>query len=208
MVLLLFPQYGVRLTSITEVVGLVTASGGEPGLEAADVSTQSRTTEMTAAAQVFLDHPVIGVGPAMFRYYYDEYTDGVGLRYKYPERVAHNLFLELAADTGILGLGSFLGVVVVTLRSLARVRRRCHHRSPELAAMATAFLLAIVSYLATGLFLSPAYARYFWLIMALAGAACSLGKDPSQPLAARSRSSDMWRQPELHPADPEPELTR
>jgi O-antigen ligase len=91
--------------------------------------------------------------------------------------VAHNLYLELAANTGLLGLGSFLGAVGVTLVSLARVRRRCLDRRPELASMATAFLLAIVSYLATGLFLSPAYARYFWLIMALAWATCRLGAD-------------------------------
>ncbi|MGH9037271.1 MAG: O-antigen ligase family protein [Acidimicrobiia bacterium] len=172
-----FPELGLRLTSVTELAELVNKADGGPGLEGADGSTQSRTTEMTAAARVFLDHPVIGVGPSMFRFYYDDYTDGRGLRTYDGERVAHNLYLELAANTGLLGLGSFLGAVGVTLVSLARVRRRCLDRRPELASMATAFLLAIVSYLATGLFLSPAYARYFWLIMALAWATCRLGAD-------------------------------
>jgi hypothetical protein len=177
LVLALFPQYGVRLTSVTELTSLITASGGEPGLEAADNSTQSRTTEMGAAARVFLDHPLFGVGPSMFRFYYDTYTDGVGLRAKGGERVAHNLYLELAADTGLLGLGSFLAAVGVTLASLARTRKRCLAQHPELAWLATGFLLAIVSYLATGLFLSPAFVRYFWLMMALAWVVCSLGAE-------------------------------
>jgi putative inorganic carbon (hco3(-)) transporter len=170
-----FPEVGLRLTSVPELAELVTASDGGPGLEAADGSVQSRTTEMGAAARVFLDHPVIGVGPSMFRFYYDDYTEGRGLRIKGEDRVAHNLYLELAANTGILGLGSFLGAVGVTLLFLARTRRRLLVRRPEVAAMATGFFLAIASYLATGLFLSPAYARYFWLIMALAWATCTLG---------------------------------
>jgi hypothetical protein len=39
-----------------------------------------------------------------------------------------------------------------------------------------AFVLAIVSYLATGLFLHLSYARYFWFLMALAGAAGAMAK--------------------------------
>jgi putative inorganic carbon (HCO3(-)) transporter len=170
-----FPDLGLRLTSVPELAELVTSADGGPGLEAADGATQSRTTEMTAAARVFLDHPVIGVGPSMFRFYYDDYTEGRGLRVVGDERVAHNLFLELAANTGILGLGSFLGAVGLTLLQLTRVRRRCLSQHPQLAAIATAFFLAITSYLATGLFLSPAFARYFWLIMAIAWATCSVG---------------------------------
>ena len=36
--------------------------------------------------------------------------------------------------------------------------------------MATGFLLALTAYLTTGLFLHLSYARYYWLILALAGA--------------------------------------
>jgi hypothetical protein len=36
--------------------------------------------------------------------------------------------------------------------------------------MATAFFLAIISYLTTGIFLSLAFERYFWLILGLADA--------------------------------------
>jgi hypothetical protein len=59
----------------------------------------------------------------------------------------------------------------VTLRNLERTRKRFAQSRPELANMATAFMLAIITYMASGLFLHFAYIRYFWLMMALAGAA-------------------------------------
>jgi hypothetical protein len=41
--------------------------------------------------------------------------------------------------------------------------------------MATGLLLSIVTYMTTGLFLHLSYARYFWLMLALAGAAAHIG---------------------------------
>ncbi|HSL32690.1 MAG TPA: hypothetical protein VK871_03515, partial [Candidatus Limnocylindrales bacterium] len=45
---------------------------------------------------------------------------------------------------------------------------------PDLAAMAAGFMLALVGYLASGLFLHLSYARYYWLVLALAGAAATV----------------------------------
>jgi hypothetical protein len=58
----------------------------------------------------------------------------------------------------------------MTLRYLARVRKRWIAEEPDLANMATAYMLSIVTYLTTGIFLHFAFIRYFWLIMALAAA--------------------------------------
>jgi hypothetical protein len=53
---------------------------------------------------------------------------------------------------------------------LARARKRWLKAEPEIANMATAYMLSIVTYLTTGIFLHFAFIRYFWLIMALAAA--------------------------------------
>ena len=65
----------------------------------------------------------------------------------------------------------FLAIALITLRGLGRARKRCLHRHPDLANMITAFTLALVAYLATGLALHFSYVRYFWLMLALAGSA-------------------------------------
>lgn len=162
------PQYSQRLTSL-ESFGSMFSDGTE-SVGSSDGATLSRLTEMGAAALVFIDHPVIGVGPGTFPLYYQQYSELVGLRTLNEDRQAHNLYLSIAAETGIAGLACFLFILYVMLRSLARVRKRWMNDDPELANMATAYLLSIVTYLTTGLFLHFAFIRYFWLIIALAGA--------------------------------------
>jgi O-antigen ligase len=165
------PEYRARLVSLQGVTSLVSSDGAGAGQEQADGSMLSRATEGLAALLVFIDHPIVGVGPGMFRYYYQDYAEYVGLRVLATDRQAHNLFLGLAAETGALGLLCFGLVLYVTLRDLHRTRKRWQRTRPDLANMATAFMLAIVTYLATGLFLHFAFIRYFWLILALGGAA-------------------------------------
>jgi hypothetical protein len=162
------PALGDRLASL-EAIGGVLSDGS--GLSAADTSVQSRAAENLTAIAVFSDHPIIGVGPGQFSNYYREYAVDVGGVIKAQDREAHNLYLAMAADTGVLGLTCFLAILAVTLFDLVRARRRWLHLRPDLADMATGLLLAVLSYMATGLFLHLSYARYFWLVMAIAGAA-------------------------------------
>lgn len=167
-VLIAVPSYGARVTTIT---GLLSLLSEDPAGSAADNSLVSRATENLTALSVWADHPLVGVGPGEFPSYYRDYADEIGQSVRAQDREAHNLYLGIAAETGSLGLIAFLGAVIVTLWQLARARRAAMLTRPDLAAMATGFLLAIVAYLASGLFLHLSYARYFWLILALGGAA-------------------------------------
>ncbi len=169
------PQYGLRLASLEAPLRMIT-EGDETDLSSADNSTRSRLTEMAGAAFMALDHPLIGVGPGMSRYYYQAYADRVGLRVLNADRQTHNLYLGVAAETGLLGLFCFLAILFVTLRDLVRARQYWLKSRPELADMATGFMLAIISYLTTGLFLHFAYIRFFWAIMALACATSCIAR--------------------------------
>ena len=168
LVLVAVPEYGNRLVTLDALTSFVSDEGPQ---DAADGSLMSRATENLAAALVFADHPLLGVGPGQFPRYYRDYAELVGIRVLATDRQAHDLYLDIAAETGILGLGAFLAVVLVTLRDLARARRRWSRERPELANLATGFMLAMVSYLTTGLFLHLAFERYLWLMLGLAAAA-------------------------------------
>lgn len=169
-ILLAVPQYGTRLIRLQEVSSIFAGSDG-PGVAGTDGSTQSRITQMIVAAQVFADHPVVGVGPGVYRYYYIDYAKFVGIRAHQTLRQPHNLYLGIAAELGTVGLLSFAMIVGLTLYQLVRVRKRYAQACPDMAHMATGFVLAIVAYLATGMFLHFAYIRFFWLILALTSAA-------------------------------------
>lgn len=170
LVLMVFPQYGKRLASLGALSDLV-ATRDVSEISTADGAIRGRATEMLAAALVFADNPIIGVGPGMFKYYSQKYSREIGLKAISGTREAHNLYLGIAAETGIFGLLCFLMILFVTLRNLAMVRRYWLNKSPDLANLATGFLLSILSYMTTGVFLHLSFVRYFWLILALGGAA-------------------------------------
>jgi putative inorganic carbon (hco3(-)) transporter len=186
------PAYRERVETITAIGG-ATAQAGE--LTSTDESTRSRTTEMLAAGLAFADHPLLGVGPGAFPYYYQHYAQKVGIevrdetqsgpeRGELPRREAHDIALGIAADLGIAGLAAFGGVMFLTLRNLVRARRRSLGRRPELVNLADSLLLALVAYLSAALFLTLAFERYLWLLAALAGAAARIAASRSSSRAS------------------------
>jgi putative inorganic carbon (HCO3(-)) transporter len=160
------PEYGTRLSSLADLM-----PGSGRSLRNADAATRGRLTEMEAAFLMFVDHPIIGAGPAMSRTHYREYAEIVGGKIWAEPRYSHSLYLGLAAEHGLLGLIAFGGLIAATWRDLQRIRKRFRYRSPDRAQLATGLLLALVVYLTTGIFLHASYARYFWLFLGLTGAA-------------------------------------
>jgi putative inorganic carbon (hco3(-)) transporter len=163
------------LGGVTHLAGTQPAS--DPNHDSGNL--RSRATEVVAAGLVFVDHPILGVGPGMFPEYYGEYAQRVQYswleaRVEPEDREAHNLYTGIAAETGAVGLALFFGIVVLTLRQLRTARRLALGRDTELANTTTALMLAVTAYLATGVFLQLSYQRYFWLLMALAGASASI----------------------------------
>ena len=75
------------------------------------------------------------------------------------------------AETGVVGLVLFLAITGIVLRRLWIVRSRWSTTRPEYADLATGIGLGLMAYLGTGVFLSLAFQRYFWLLVALAGVA-------------------------------------
>jgi O-antigen ligase/polysaccharide polymerase Wzy-like membrane protein len=165
LVLVVAPDYVLRLQSLGAADSALSQNAQ------ADAAIRGRATESLAALYVFRDHPVLGVGPQQyFRRYSTQYGNALDIRFLDENRRAHNLYLEIAADTGVLGLVTFLAILLVTMVALWRLARFWRPRSLELATLAQGFLLALVAYMATGMFLQLSYQRYFWFILALANA--------------------------------------
>jgi len=186
LLLVAVPQYWKRLETIGSTVQLLDQDAGGA---ASDGAARRRVTEMMAAVRVFLDYPSIGVGPGMFKSYSEEYGNQDALRRIEGGRRAHSLYLEIAAENGALGLGLFLAAVLVTLVGLAGARRANLEHDPELANLATAYLLALVGYLSTGFFLHLAYMRYFYLVLAFGGAVAQVSYRARSVARRRSAGS-------------------
>ncbi len=165
LLLIAFPQVAQRFSTLGDIF----SSQEEGGIRNTDGSIQGRATEMLAALLVFKDHPIVGVGPGMFRYEMEEYSKIISLKNITGERQAHSLYPGVAAETGILGFVALMGIFFYTLYRLNIARSYwLVMNQMDMANLCTGFLLAIISYMTTGIFLHLAFIRYLWIIMALA----------------------------------------
>lgn len=80
-------------------------------------SLSPREDAWHAGWHIFLDHPLVGAGPNSFGLLYPQYARGDFLVYT---QHAHNGFLQLADDTGLLGLGALVVLAVAVVFALYR----------------------------------------------------------------------------------------
>lgn len=162
-------------------------------------SAEGRIGYWKVAGQVFLDHPVVGTGPETFYATYPLYRDvsaepSPGIADK-----PHNMFLEYAANTGVLGLGAYIAIIGM---AIWYGYRRCRALQGEQRLLLAAFvgmLTAYVTQAAVSIDV-PALALMGWVAI---GAIATLA-DPnvlrrratiteSAPPGLQSSSNSSWR---------------
>lgn len=174
-ILMLVPAYQQRLNSMISAMGVLPGTGH---VQAIETSLQGRMSEMWAAALIFSEQPIGGVGPGNFPPEFLKKAGSLGFQIHAEQRMAHCSYLEIAAETGIVGLLLYLAILGVTLRELWRARQLASDESQ--LTQATAFILVVVVMMSTGLFLSFAFERYYWFILALAAVAATTAQDADQ----------------------------
>ena len=173
------PYLADRVASIGDVAKQ--SLGLQPGgFRNADGASRGRVTEMKAAGLIFLDHPLLGAGPGMAPEYYPDYAALVGGKVRAEKRRSHSLYLQLAAETGVIGLVAFSLVIWMVLHPIDRARRLTRYDDRELWGLVCGLELGVLVFLSTSIFLHAAYIRYAWLLLALAVAAAALPQRQKQ----------------------------
>jgi O-antigen ligase len=110
-----------------------------------DPSNRDRVAMLHSGMRIIHDHPLTGVGPNMIPRVYAQYRDKDAVNATNPH--LHNVPVQIAAERGLLALGTWLWFVVATFAGLVGLLRRGQARTFAGAAMA-----AMVAMLAAGLF--------------------------------------------------------
>jgi O-antigen ligase len=132
-----------------------------------DNSITSRAGSQDVALAMFTAHPLGGVGA-------DNYTVTyrlISMQLNVPDAAEnpHNLYLAIAAETGLAGFLTFTGAMMMVLRGLWRRRAEAMLRDDRVVeGLATSCLLALATYLIGVVFLPIAYPRYLWVLVGLA----------------------------------------
>lgn len=139
-----------------------------------DSSFQERILYMKTAGVMFNDHPLLGVGAGNYTEHYREYSNRVGSSVSSYEdfdkpRFPHSLYLQVAAETGIVGFFIFLIILSVSFFRLLSSYRLFHEKDDTMSAdIVASFSVGFVGYLTTSIILHGDYIRYLWLLFALA----------------------------------------
>ena len=127
-----------------------------------DPSRENRFVLWTAAIDMLKKSPVTGAGLMGFHEYYQNYPLG-------PDRVVqnypHNFFLTFWVETGLLGLVSMIGLIILFYKKIRNLMRS-EYRSLALAAGAGMAMIVLHSLVDVSYFKND-LAVLFWLIYAL-----------------------------------------
>lgn len=130
----------------------------------------SRLKLWKTALMMIKEHPILGVGNGNFVTRYNEYVSKYkDLKYyEYQNYPSHNSYLKVQSELGIIGIVSFLGILVTALfrvKKLYSTTSEVFHKAFYMGVMASiaAFLFMNLS---DNLFFVPKATTYFWFLLA------------------------------------------
>ncbi len=153
------------LARLGTIVGA--ATGSRQAILTED-SLRGRAGAVQAAAGMFADHPILGVGRENYPLYQLQYLEGTGIA-KYAKAIPpHDLYLEIATEHGLVGLVVVGGLLAAAWGALREARRRfLDLQRTRDAALAAWLGIGMIGYLLSSLFLHGAFLYMLWLQLAL-----------------------------------------
>jgi O-antigen ligase len=129
-------------------------------------SLDERSRLLRIGMLMFKDHPLLGVGKGNYLLEYPHYFASAYPLLQSEPRVAHSTPVQLLADTGVLGLLSFLLVVGSAVWLLRRAKKT--QGGAQFTLLVEPVELGMYGYLVASLFMSDDFPRYLWLLIGLA----------------------------------------
>lgn len=150
-------------------VATISDAFGDQNIIREEVSFRGRASETIVAWLMFMDRPVFGVGANNYPVYYQFYSRSLGLDPRAEERQAHNLYLQIAAETGLAGIFVFGGILWSLFKGMQNSWRRLKQVAlDDYTNMFFSFEVGMVGYLVAAFFIHAAYPRYFWMLAGIA----------------------------------------
>lgn len=145
-----------------------------------DPSVVQRISAQQQAWLMFNERPTFGFGPATFPGQVINFADRTDIAPRDPTNAPHNLYAELAAESGWVGLLGWMVVIlgfltITVLGILANPFRRDR-------VLAAAVCAAIVAWSVASIGLHMAYFRTFGVVLALVGALAPMWPVPAEPV--------------------------
>lgn len=166
--------------------------GGEAG--GLSATSSGRTDEWQVALRIFRGHPLGGVGLGSYRaaepaYATQTFNLSVPQYIVRFQQLAHNMYLQVAAELGAVGLLLFLAILALPLRLAARSLQGFADVPTTLEFPVRGLLAGVVGMLAAYLFLSADIEKPLWLVLGLLASVPELLREGSAETTRPARLS-------------------
>jgi len=131
------------------------------GVETREAGVTPRLATYRSAYHLFRSSPWVGVGLGNFALVTDQGKTDAN---QYP--IVNNIYLEVLAETGILGALALFAIVVISLRTLWRLRSSDSDMIFPTLALAPVLVGLLVQYN----FFSTIYILFVWVVVGLVAA--------------------------------------
>jgi O-antigen ligase len=115
------------------------------------------------AWRMWLDHPITGVGIGMYKTQILYYGQGlIPSHYLYKGIVAHNMYISLLAETGLIGVALF---VILIIKTLEKYWRAFNLKDPNIVRLVKVWFIAFVIMVLGGITKTDEADKLIWLAM-------------------------------------------
>jgi len=170
----------VLLFALAGISGRASGGAAEDGI---DASAMGRLYAWEAAFGMALHNPLTGVGLDNFYsnyFFYSPHWDGLN-------HAVHSTWFGVLAETGFLGLGVFVTIIVMLLRTALRVLRRIEGHGQAIPASihatSQAVLAGLVGTAVSGTFLTQGFTWPIYILAALVVAVAHWADTHLQPVS-------------------------
>lgn len=162
--LLLAPALAAVVVVMLVLAGVNDRSGGVLKVGELDESSQGRLDAWESGIRMTWHNPVFGVGFGQFAANYESYVRDPVIR---GPTVAHNSFIHVAGETGLLGFIPFMALVVLTIRFAYHLRKAdVPEDSPMERAVRRSLFPSVAGFCVGAFFLSQCWNWFFFILFA------------------------------------------
>lgn len=182
---LFLPGIGNRLQDMFQQISQGEASGGH-----VDPSLLGRLAAQEQAAMMWSQRPYFGFGPGTFAGEVINFAGRVSTAVRQPNLEAHNLYLSLLAESGILGLIGWTAMIAGFMMIII-LKITDQPRSPDRVLVA-ALAAAIVGWSISSAGLHLSYFRTFAVVLAMVAAVAPTWPVPAVTVRRLVRNAGIW----------------